>query len=219
MKTILLVVCLSVGFNSVFSQEKVIEKSVFDEIIKTSLEIFKTKPFRVTITSETLTNGKSQESSSSKTIIESAADKRRFVSERTSKEKTSKSEYVQIGEKAFSRENEGQWKETSVFDRNQTERVPQVINSQVEHKSLGTESLNNQNVNVYLKTSNSKRIDEANNNREILSVESVKYWFGKDGALLKRETKRENRVGGLVFNFHIVSLFEYDQNIQISVPK
>lgn len=219
MKTILLVVWVLLGFVNTFSQEKVILKSAFDQITKTSSEILKIKPFRMTVTSETRANGKPQKNTLSKTVIEVSADKRRFVNEKTSNEKTSKSEYIQIGGKAYSREDGGQWKETKVFERTPLAESLKIIDEQVEYKSLGTETLNNQTVNVYLKTSKSKRIDEANNNQEILSVESVKYWFDKDGALLKREMKRENRIGELVFNFHIISLFEYDSSIQISDPK
>lgn len=219
MKTPLLLIWVLLGFTYAFSQEKVILKSVFDEITKTSSEILKSKPFRMTVTSETRANGKPQKNTLSKTVIEVSADKRRFVNEKTSNEKTSKSEYIQIGEKAYSREDDGQWKETKVFERNPLAGNLKIIDEQVEYKSLGTETSNNKTTNVYLKTSKSKRIDEANNNQEILSVESVKYWFDKDGSILKREMKRENRIGELIFNFHIISLFEYDSSIQISDPK
>lgn len=219
MKTIILLFCFLVGFINAFSQEKLITKTAFEEITKISTEIFNSKPFRATVSTEILVNGKPQANTLAKTVIEVTAGKRRFFNQRTSQETTSKNEYIQIGEKAYSRENEGQWKETAVFDPNKSERNLKIIDEQAEYKSLGTENLNDQPTNVFLKTSKTKRIDEANGNREILSVQSVKYWFGKDGALLKRETRRENRTGDLVFNFHFTSLFEYDQSIQITVPK
>ncbi|MBX7173844.1 MAG: hypothetical protein K1X72_22940 [Pyrinomonadaceae bacterium] len=218
MKTLLVLSLVLCGFITTFAQEKVIQKSEFDGIVKNVMEIFKSRPFRITSTSEIHVNGKPQENRASKTVIEVNKNNRRFVNERTSSEKTSKREYIQIGEKAYLREDSGEWKETNIIDPNQTGSL-KIVSEQIEYKLIGTEALNNQVVNVYLKTSNSKKIDSANNDQEILSVESVKYWIDKDGSLLKRETNRENKVGALTIHFHAVSKFEYDQNIQISPPK
>lgn len=218
MKTVLVAGLILCSFITAFSQERVLKKSEFDEITKNLTEILKSRPFRVTIASETHVNGKPQENRLSKTIVEVTKNNRRLVNELTSNAKTSKKEYVQIGEKAYLREDNGEWKETNIFDRNQNGNL-KTVSEEIEYKWLGTETFNTQSVNVYLKTLKAKKTDSANNDREILSVESVKYWIGADGKLLKRELNRENRVADLVFNFHTVSLFEYDQNIQISPPK
>jgi hypothetical protein len=218
MKTVVAAGLILCSFITAFSQEKVIKKSEFDEITKNLTEILKSRPFRVTIASETHVNGKPQENRLSKTIVEVTKNNRRLVNEQTSNEKTSKKEYVQIGEKAYLREDNGEWKETNTLDRNQNGNL-KTVSEEIEYKWVGTETFNTQSTNVYLKTLKGKKTDSANNDREILTVESVKYWIGADGTLLKREVNRENRVGGLVFNFHTVSLFEYDQSIQISPPK
>lgn len=202
-----------------FAQEKNIDKVEFDQIRKTSMDILRAKPHRVTTISETKVNGKTQqETRTSKTVIEVDTDKRRVVNEQVSDQKSTKNEYIQVGNKAYQREDDGDWKETKVYDRNQAGNI-KTIEEESEYKSLGTENLNGQTANIYLRTSRSKKVDEGNNNKEIVSQETVKYWVDTNGTLLKREINRQNQVGEITFNFNIVSVFEYDQIIQIDAPK
>ncbi len=201
-----------------FAQEKSIEKVDFEQIRKTSVEILQAKPHRITTVSETKVNGKTQqEKRSSKMIIEVNGDKKRYVNEQTSNQSNTKNEYIQVGGKAFQRANNGDWKETAVYQSNQSNEI-KTIEEESAYKSIGTENFNGKTAKVYLKTSKSKRLDAGNNNQEIISQESVKYWIDPNGTLLKREVNRENQVGKITFNFNIVSVFEYDPTIEINAP-
>jgi len=217
MKTILCSLLILFGLTSAFSQERVISKSEFDVLLKNATEIFKTIPYRVMVSAETKVNGKPQESSSSKTLIQVAgADKRHFVREYRSQKENKKSEFLQIGGKTFTRENEGKWQESTMPNNSAESRI-KTISEQSEFRWIGRETLNNQSVDIYKKISTSKRLDTLNN-QEILSTETVKYWIGANGALLKREMERENRRGENVFHFRNTAMIEYDKNIQVIAP-
>lgn len=215
MKKILSLLVLLAGITAVHAQEKSIQKSDFEAVIKSATDILKTTPHRITVTQKTDVNGKSQENSSA--IVEVASsDKLRSVRETKSLNQNSKREFVRIGDKSYSRENDGQWKQAAM-PVNPNEGMTKTVDEQLQYQSLGKETLNNLAANVYVKTKTSKMIDSSNN-REILSTEKVKYWFDGNGALIKREMARENRVGEKTFHFMTTAVFDYDKNIQVVAP-
>lgn len=218
MKAVLCLLWILAGFTIISAQETVIQKSDFETIIKNATDILKAKPHRVTVTSKTNVNGKPQESTSAKTIVEVAAtDKRRSVREYKSATQNSKREFIRFGDKTYSRENEGQWKQGGM-QNSPSEGNLKTVAEQIQYESLGKEMLNNQNTNIYRRTKTGKMIDSSNN-EEVLSTETVKYWFDESGALLKREMDRENRRAGKVFHFMVTALFDYDRNIQVVAPQ
>lgn len=217
MKTILCLLILA-GFSAVYGQEKPVQPSEFETIIKNASEILKTKPHRMIVTQTSLVNGKPQESSSLKSIVQVAGtDKRHSVREYKSAAKNVKREYIKFGEKTYFRENDGQWTQ-SRNENNPSQGNLKTLSEESQYQFLGKEMLNNQSVSVYRRMRTATRID-VSNNEEIQSTETVKYWFDANGMLLKRESERENRRGGKVFNFKTVATFDYDGNIQIVAPQ
>ena len=217
MKILLSIIILVSGFNFAFAQEKTIDKTEFEQVRKTAMEILRSKPRRATITSETKVNGEPQKNNSTKTITEVDADRRRTVNEKISGTRDTKNEYVQIGDKAYQRKDNGDWKETKAFDRNQMPRI-KIISEESDYKILGTDTIGEQTATIYQRNSKVKKIDTGNN-KEISSQESVKYWIGANGELIKREENRENIVDGKTFNFKIIAVIEYLESIQIEAPK
>lgn len=219
MKTILCLLLALAGFTvAVSAQGTVVQKAQFDDIIKSSTQIMKAKPHRVTVVSETSVNGKPQETTSAKTVVEVVGgDKRRAVREYKSQNQSQKKEYIQVGSKVYSRENEGQWTQSGM-PNNSAEGNLKVISEQIEYKSLGSEALNGTNANVYTRTRERKMTDNSNN-EEVQSTETVKYWFDANGALLKREMERENRRGGKIFHFKVTATIAFDDNIQVVAPQ
>lgn len=217
MKTILCLVLALVSFSAVYGQGKTVQKAEFETLLKNAAEIFKAKPHRVTVTSESTINGKPQEEGSAKTVVEVAGmDKRRSIREYKSRNQNQRREFIRYGDKTYSRENEGQWKQGGT-PNNQTEGNLKTISEQVQYELLGKETLNGANVNVYRRTKESKMIDNSNS-EEVQSTEIVKYWFGENGALLKREMERENRRSGKIFRFKVTATFDLDSNIQVVAP-
>lgn len=218
MKTILGLLLILAGFNAVSAQEREIQKAEFEAVMKNAVAILDAKPHRVTVTSDTSVNGKPQESTSAKTIVEVASkDKRRSIRELKSVNQNSKRELIRFGNKTYLREDNGQWKQDS--NRNNPANADLRTNSeQVNYKFLGKDTLNNQNVTVYQRVRNRVMTDSLNN-EEIRSSETVKYWVDDKGALVKREMVRENRRGVKIFNFNVVATFDYDQNIQVIAPQ
>lgn len=218
MKTILGLLLVLAGFSAVSAQEREIQKAEFEAVMKNAIAILDARPHRVTVTSNTNVNGKPQEATSAKTIVEVASkDRRRSIRELKSVNQNSKRELIRFGNKTYLRENDGQWKQDS-NQNNPANGNTKVANEQVSYKFLGKDTLNNQSVTVYQRVT-SRIMNDSLTNEEIQSNETVKYWVDDKGALLKREMTRENRRGGKIFNFNVTAAFDYDQNIQIIAPQ
>jgi hypothetical protein len=218
MKTILCALLILAGFTAVSAQETIVQKAQFEQILKNSTEIMKSKPHRVIVVSETNVNGKPQETTSAKTVVEVVGnDKRRAVREYKSQNQNKKREFIQVGNKVYSRENEGQWTQSGM-PNNPAEGNLKIVDEKVEYKSLGSESLNGANANVYTRTRERKMTDSSNN-EEVQSTETVKYWFDQNGALLKREMERENRRSGKIFHFKVTATINFDDSIQVVAPQ
>jgi hypothetical protein len=217
MKKISCLLLILVGFTISYAQEKAVQKADFEAMLSKATEILKAKPHRMTVISRSDVNGKPQETASSKTIVEVvSADKRRSVREYKSADKNFKREYIRFGGKTYSRENEGKWTQAAM-PNDQTPDNMKKLDEQFQYQSLGTEKFGGQNASVYRRVKMSKMVDNSNN-EEIQSTETVKYWMGADGALLKREMERENKRGGKVFHFTVAATFDYDPSIQITAP-
>lgn len=218
MKTILYLLLLLVGFTAVSAQERAIQKAEFEAVMKNAIAILDARPHRVTVAREMKVNGMPQESSSEKVIVEIAAkDKRRAVREIKSAKQNLKREIIRVGDKEYSRENNGQWQQTGIKNRAESENLK--VNSEENvYKSLGKDTLNNENVSVYQRISNRAMTDNSNN-EELNLTENVKYWIDDKGTLLKREMTRESRRPGKTFNTTMTVTFDYDQNIQVIAPQ
>lgn len=218
MKTILYLLLLLVGFTAVSAQERAIQKAEFEAVMKNAVAIIDARPHRVTVARDIKVNGKPQESSSEKIFVEVAAkDKRRAVREIKSAKQNLKREIIRVGDKEYSRENDGQWQQAGI--KNNVESGNLKVNSEESvYKSLGKDTFNNESVNVYQRISNRVMTDNSNN-EEVDLTENVKYWIDEKGALLKREFTRESRRPGKIFNTTTTITFNYDQNIQVVAPQ
>lgn len=222
MKCILSIGLVLFGFIGVFAQEKTIGQAEFDAVYQNSPEKWKGKPHRMIITTQSRTEGRPQTDYSSKSIIENASTTTsRVIYENSFQSKNSNSETIRIGDKIYTREGNGAWKEgTSEVKAQPGNKITNTDNQadgQIEYKYLGTEKLDNQTANVYVKIARKKGINSANN-KETVSTTTTKYWFGEDGMILKSDMKMDSQTGEKIFHTRLTQVWELDPNIKIEAP-
>ena len=230
MKTILLAALLLFGAVGAFAQEKTLSKAEFDSVIKNAkweLTEWKGKAVRMTQTNEAKADGKRQEFSSGKTVIEFASPTvSRLIGETTSGSKTTRTESIRIGDKTYKRTGDGAWIEGTIEAKARTAEPPappiyEVSEGEAErtteYKYLGTEQLNGLTAKVYVATTKIKR-NNPTNNQETLSISTHKYWIGEDGVKVKDENTGETRGREINIYRRLTVVWEADPTIKVEAP-
>jgi len=228
MKKIFCLMLILLASLSVSAQEKTIDRLEFDAIYKGSTEKWKGKQHRLTVINQSRAEGRPQTDYSSKAVFEFGLDNAaRTLLESTYQSVTSKSEAIRIGGKNYSRKGNEKWQEAALvanakFDnssepKNSRTSTDNMDESRVEYKYLGTEILNNQTATVYTVIENKKGIN-SKTGKESVSSTITKYWFGKDGMILKSDRINEGRNGEMIFHFRSTMAWESDSNIKIEAP-
>jgi len=242
------IVCLAfVLFTSVcvFAQEKTIQKAEFDKMLATSFRLLSRKAHRTTETHNTQSfwSPKSPLLNvlSTKEITEVLPGVGRYSIYETNSHvgkrnvgKT-KREFFSIGEKQYTREGEGAWLGRIIKGAAKSQFQSHTLNpldsseKYKEYKFLGNEKLDNQNTKVYLVIRKPQpatpKTNRPANSKIYPTVKdgTCKYWFGKDGILLKSECKTEFygvlRESSPLVITHSIKLYELDPKIKITVPK
>lgn len=197
------------------AQERTIDKTEFDTIQRNSFRGLGGKPHRVINTNEFFSESRPDEKNLIKSITEFLPGRYHSIFE----SKTIKKEKIKIGDKTYTRDGDGDWREGAAPEpiKPPTENKLVVAESEIEYKFLGTERINNQNVNVYGKTERRKTINPTNN-RETSSVATTKYWFGDASWFWKSETvteflnEKSKNIG------RSTTVYEIDPNIKIEAP-
>jgi hypothetical protein len=242
------IVCLTfVLFTSigVFAQDKTIQKAEFDKMLSTSLRLLSRKAHRIIETYNTqsfwLQKSRSNNSPpvvmlSSKNITEILPSVgRHSIYESNSRLGKTKREFFSVGEKQYTREGEGAWLGRIIKGAAKSQFQSHALNpldsseKYKEYKFLGNEKLDNQNTKVYLVIRKTQpatpKTNRPANSKIYPAVKdgTCKYWFGKDGILLKSECKTEfysvPRESSPLVITHSIKLYELDPKIKITAPK
>ncbi|HVE56674.1 MAG TPA: hypothetical protein VNB22_07590 [Pyrinomonadaceae bacterium] len=231
MKKFICLAFILFGATGIFAQqEKPIEKSEFDTVSSNSYRKFARQSYRQTevfqdISTSTTPNFTNQNKLSSKTIMEYsfAARGSRSISEFDSSTLKKRTETIMIGDKIYTRIDNGEWMEKKREVRPKTESTLKTVEEQIEYKSLGTEKLDDQNASVYAKVQKQKLIDESTKSEMFVTI-TTKYWFGEDGGRLKEEMQAERRIKlekspiETVSRSSRVTVWELDPSIKIEAP-
>jgi hypothetical protein len=228
MKSILLAALVLLGSISIFAQERTMSQTEFDSVIKNSkwaLTEWKGKALRMTQTVEAKSEGKIQQSSSGKTIIEFASPTiSRLITESISGSKITKSESIRIGDKTYRRSGDQDWIEgvTEVKEQRKATEPPPTpaaenqVEKMTEYKYLGIEKLNGLTVNVYAVTTKVKRINPTTN-KQTLTISTHKYWISEDGVKVKDEDTGETRGETNIYR-RLTVAWEVDPTIKVEAP-
>ena len=230
MKSILLTALLLFSAVGAFAQEKTLSQAEFQTVIKNAkwaLTEWKGKAVRMTQTSEAKAEGKIQQFSTGKTVIEFASPTvSHLITEITSSSKNTKSESIRIGDKTYKRTDNGAWIEGTIEAKAAEPPPPppavlpgdKPAEKTTEYKHLGTEQFNGLTANVYLATTKIKRVNPATN-QETLATSTQKYWFNEaDGVKLKEESVNETRGGETNFSNRLTVIWELDPTIKVAAP-
>lgn len=222
MKNILCVIMIVAGAFVAHAQEKPLTQTEFDAIYRNSLEVWsleswKGKSYRRITTTHSSTEGRPQTDYSSKSTFEYASPTAyRGVYETSFGEKKSKTESLRLGEKLYTRKDGESWKEGIYTEKPEPAKTPPVADaadSLVEYKFLGSERLNNQAADVYAKIVKTKRIDPSGAPADKITTSTTKYWFSKEGFLLKMDMVMESRTGEKTVRTLLTQIWEFDESI------
>jgi len=214
----------AIGIFAQGAEEKPIEKSEFDRVSINSMRKFAGQSYRQMEIFQDILNSTIENKVTSKSIMEfTARQGSRSVYESESSIGKKRTETIFIGDKIYTRIDDGEWTVKTREARSKFENRLRLLEEQIEYKSLGTEKLDNQNANIYAKIQKQKLINESNKSELFLTI-TTKYWFGEDGSRLKEEMQVERRVKsekiptGLVSSSLRVTVWELDPGIKIEAP-
>jgi hypothetical protein len=207
------------------AQEKTIEKAEFDAVSRPSMRKYLGQSYRQTTTTQNIIDDSTNLPILSKTVFEhTAARASRMVYEFSSPTLNVKRETITVGGKIYSRIDGGEWTEKKLeTPRPMVESSLKMVEEKIAYKSLGTELLNGEKTDVYEKIQNQKRINESTGG-ETFSIVTTKYWYGKDGGILKQEQQMEIRVKlpadpkEKITRHSMVNVWELDPEIKIEEP-
>ncbi len=215
MKIILALAFISICFVSIFGQAKTVSKDEITTIFDKWKQQSKQKTYRIKTVSEFGVNGISNKSEDLSEY--EPTDKQRFVSELKTPRLTTKIETIRIGEKKYTRKNSGEWKEVAIEKKTLPKGNNKIVVEADEYRYIGQETVSGQNTEVYERNTKHK-ITSEKSSKESFSTIKVKYWFNKDGLMLKTEMETEI-VSGIAKSFsRRTSIYEYDPNIKIEAP-
>jgi hypothetical protein len=205
------------AFLNISAQEKMIEKELA-VLRKNSSEKLKSESYRVKMTIETYQS--IRDSKPYFVITETGEyvppNDYHSISEKKSSKGITRTETIKIGQKKYTRLNDGNWIQTAAenglgFDSRSTV----VTNSErtVKYDYKGKKVVNNQSSDLYeIKTITRDKF----NGFEYQNVVTQRFLFNQDGLLLRTEfeTKDNNKR----FNTRIIQEYEYDPNLKIEAP-
>lgn len=215
MKIILALAFIFICFVNIFGQAKTVSKDEITTVFDKWKQYSKQKTYRIKTVSEFGVNGISNKSEDLSEYV--PADKQRFVSELKTPTLTTKIETIRIGEKKYTRKDSGEWKEVTIEKKTPPKGNIKIIVEADEYRYIGQEIVSGQNAEIYQRNTKHK-ITSEKNSAESFSTIKAKYWFNKNGLILKIETETEV-VAPISKSFsRRTSIYEYDPNFKIEAP-
>jgi hypothetical protein len=214
---VLSLVLISIGLG----QAKSISEDQFARINEKSRELQFGMNYRVKQTRTSKVNGV-QSSPNELSVNEFIRpDKKRHVSEMTAGNATRKVELIVIGNKKYSRRENGSWK-VSVLEKKEEKSLSQgsVQTNQLsnEIKYRGKEKLNGEEVDVYDISKITKSTSEKKQTQPDLASK-ITYWFNKDGLVVKYLNEENVLTESLKITSTQMWIYEYNpKDLKIEAP-
>ena len=210
---LLIFACFAFGFGQV----KTISENEFKAIYDKWSLLSKNETYRIKMTSESKLNG-SPSNHNQQSINEYAPpDKKRFVSILKTPRLNTKIETIHIGEKKYTRKDDGEWREVTTKANAPSKNDRIIFVESNEYKYLGREIINGQKAEVYERITK-HRINNEKTSSESYSTIKTKYWFDKNGLLLKMMNEMELISGIMTSVSTNIYDYEYDPKIKIEAP-
>lgn len=200
-----------------FGQAKTISEDEFKAIYNKWSLLSKDKTYRIKITSESKLNGNPSNYNQESFSEYAPPDKKRFVSILKTPRLSTKIETIHIGEKQYTRKDEGEWREVTAKENAPSINDRKISVESNEYKYLSGEIINGQKTEVYERITKQK-INNEKTSRESHSTIKTKYWFDKNGLLLKMMNETELISGIMTSVSTRIYDYEYDPNIKIEAP-
>jgi hypothetical protein len=222
-----LITFLALDF-SICAQTVKIKQEDFSAALQKAIEQLKGKPQRIIYKSVTRLERSTSSFENVTEII--PPDKKRFLSKNTAEPVISGPEFtaeiIEIGEKRFTRKDNGAWTETSIVlkpenkiqsDKPQTEAV-------TDYYFLGEAKFDGKAADLYeFVTSNRLKIKQPwGEVKETLVLIKAKYWFGKNGLWIRDESEyefSEPATNKVTHTQQMTRTYEYAPNLKIEAPK
>lgn len=213
---------------SIYAQRVKITQEEFKAANSKAFEQLKEKPKRVVFKSIVHFERSTVSSENITEIV--PHDKKRFLSKNTAEPKNSgvnfTMEIIEIGDRRFTRKDNGTWTETSISSK--TENKTQIAKPQTEnvidYYFLGETVLNGQPADLYEMIVRDKLKSKlpAGENKEIQIVNKSKLWFGKNGLWIRDESEYEFSDAAsdkVTHRQQVIRTYEYAPNLKIEAPK
>lgn len=222
-----LITFLALNF-SICAQTVKIKQEDFSAARQKAIEQLKGKPQRIIYKSVTRLERSTSSFENVTEII--PPDKKRFLSKNTAEPAISGPEFtaeiIEIGEKRFTRKDNGAWTETSIVlkpenkiqsDKPQTEAI-------TDHYFLGETTFEGKAADLYqvIIRDRLKTKQPSGEDTETLVLMKTKYWFGKNGLWIRDESEYDfsDAVNNKVTHRQqMTRTYEYAPNLKIEAPK
>lgn len=225
MKTLLAVAIALCSAAVVTAQERVIDKSEFDALVSAGTQhrtIWKDEKYRMTVTTSSKAEGRPATDWSSKIVIEygSPTESRSISSSSFGEKVNPTSEGLRIGEWVYTRSGDGPWtkKKFEPAAQKEPEKLSELIGATTEYKHLGSGTIGDAPVQIYVKNERATRVDKASG-KETVSDSKATYWIDSKGTVLKSEYSSENRGTGVTSRTLITTVWERDASIKFTAPE
>jgi hypothetical protein len=219
LKTLLcLIVIAVVSLQSVSAQEKEVETSDITKMEMSARNLLRSVSYRSIQTSETFPErGKEALHKSVRTVEQESPDRTREIREIAGTQGMRRTEIVRIGDRKYTRSGDGPWQTAStVGEYGKWGDPTDVSKRRFENSARLVETVKNErNGEVSVYETVTKIIREQNGNEET-SIATSRYWFTKDGKLLRKDMKFEKAGETRVSTDSTVYEFE---DIKIEEPK
>lgn len=220
LKTILgLFVITLFSLQAVSGQEKEVKTSDIATMEVTALNLLKSVSHRSILTSEVFPErGKEATYKAVSTVEQESPDRSREIKEIAGTQGVRRTEIVTIGDRKYARSDDGPWQTAGSVKEYGSWGVPTPGNAskpKFEDSARLVETLTNEKgeVSIYETVT---RIIREQNGKEETSIVTSRYWFAKDGKLLRKDMQFE-KAGETRLSTNS-TVYEYEE-IKIEEPK
>lgn len=206
-------------FNGNAQQSDTFEEKTLDALKKTAYQKMESKIYRVTV-NETIGRKDNPTSVKDAKYIREVIppDRSHYISMEKTSDGVKRYEYIRIGEKSFSRTDDGEWKDITGSGSGQGSGNGSgdsvKFERSVERKLKRGVSVKNQTTDLYETVITTKFLYPAS---PVTNIGKYSYWFDANGMLVKTEDafSTDDTTQKIV---NRVSEYEYDARIKIEAP-
>jgi hypothetical protein len=242
MKTLFSIFLLACATCSALAQQRVLQQAEFDRVFKASYEIWTVwsgKAFRKTVLVESRSPNKNYKLSRVVEFDGKGASRAVYNEHVEGKEPRLTREVIGVGSTSYIRDagkrnwwlrGDAKREETHAYlayapDPLEVQAVrAHFVRSQFETKArerfyafAGTDRIKDETVNIYKATERIEGV-EKKSGLHMLTEAVMRYWFGRDGMILRSESVSNGYVGKDLYYLKITATWEVDPSISIDSP-